>query len=97
MIILKTSTPAVPLSILLQSKGMVDRTFLESKSLVLTEEVSFEAVLDATFERLWETQVQYSIRRIKEMDEGLIELETELNEFLSHVNGSHVNGSHSIK
>ena len=51
---------------------------------MLTEEASFEAVLDAACERLWEKQVQYSIRRIKEMDEELLELEIELDEFLVH-------------
>ena len=42
-------------------------------------ESSFEAVLDETFERLLEKQVQYSVQRIKEMDAELLALENELN------------------
>ena len=41
---------------------------------------SFEIVLDVTCERLWERHVQYSIRRIHEMDEELEKLEKELDE-----------------
>ena len=43
---------------------------------------SFEAVLDSTCERLWERHVQYSIRRIREMEEELNRLENALDEFI---------------
>ena len=43
---------------------------------------SFEAVLDATCERLWERHVQYSIRRIREMEEELNAIEKALDEFM---------------
>ena len=48
------------------------------------KETSFEAVLDTTCERLWEKHVQYSLRRIREMDEELKILEKELDEFCGH-------------
>ena len=47
------------------------------------EEPSFEAVLDTTFERLWERHTQYSIRRIREMEKELKDLEKELDEFIA--------------
>ena len=43
---------------------------------------SFEAVLDSTCERLREKHIQYSIRRLGEMDEELARLEKELDDFL---------------
>ena len=43
---------------------------------------SFETLLDATCERLWEKRVEYSVRRIREMDETLLNLEKELDEFI---------------
>jgi hypothetical protein len=45
-------------------------------------ERSFETVLETTFERLEEKQIQYNIRRIREMDEELTRLEMELDEFI---------------
>ena len=45
-------------------------------------EISFAAVLDTACERLWEKRIQYSIRRIREMDEELACLEKELDEFI---------------
>ena len=55
----------------------------EKKPIVLTENTSFEAVLDETCERLNEKHVQFSIRRIREMEKELAGLEKELNEFLA--------------
>ena len=65
---------------------------LENKSEILTwdidpwdsnpKETSFEYVLDSACERLWEKQVQLSIKRITEMEERLDIFEKELNEFL---------------
>ena len=46
---------------------------------------SFEAVLDATCERLWERHVQHSIRRIREMEAELNNIEKSLNEFMGRV------------
>jgi hypothetical protein len=57
----------------------------ENKPFVLTEETSFEAVLDTACERLNEKHVQYSLRRIREMVEVLAGFEKELNDFLSAV------------
>ena len=65
---------------------------LEKKPVILAWDIgpkdsSFIVVLDTACERLREKQVQYSIRRIREMDEELGRLEKELDEFL----GSSVN------
>ena len=57
----------------------------EKKPVILTEEVSFEHVLDTVCERLKERHIQYSIRRIREMDEKLAKLEEELNEFIAPI------------
>jgi len=48
---------------------------------------SFESVLDVTCERLWEKHIQYSIRRIGEMDEELKKLEQELDSFVAQRSG----------
>ena len=56
---------------------------LEKKPVVLTEESSFEAMLDTTCERLREKHAQYSIRRIRELDEELSKFEKELDDFLN--------------
>jgi len=45
-------------------------------------DTSFEDVLDTACERLWERHLQYSIRRIREMEEELVRLEKELDEFI---------------
>jgi hypothetical protein len=57
----------------------------ENRPFVLTEETSFDAVLDTACERLNEKHIQYSLRRIREMDEVLAGFEKELNDFLSAV------------
>lgn len=59
----------------------------ENKPEILTRdydppEASFEVVLDSTCDRLREKHIQYSLRRINEMDEELKKLEEELNEFI---------------
>jgi len=43
---------------------------------------SFEFVLDSACERLWEKQVEFSIRRINVMKEKLDVMERELDEFI---------------
>jgi hypothetical protein len=45
-------------------------------------EPSFEAVLDTTCERLWEKHIQYSLRRIREMEEELNSFEKSLEQFI---------------
>lgn len=55
----------------------------ERKPVVLTEKPAFETVLDMTCERLKEKHIQYSIRRIREMNEELAVLEKELDEFIA--------------
>jgi len=57
----------------------------ENRPFVLTEETSFDAVLDTACERLNEKHIQYSLRRIREMNEVLAGFEKELNDFLSAV------------
>jgi hypothetical protein len=59
----------------------------ENKPFILTEEASFETVLDTACERLNEKHIQYSLRRIREMSEMLAGFEKELNDFLSAVPG----------
>jgi hypothetical protein len=48
----------------------------------ITDTPSFEAVLDDVFERLRDRQIQYSIRRIGELEEALTGLEADLDRFL---------------
>jgi len=55
----------------------------ENKPFILTEETSFESVLDTAIERLNEKHIQYSLRRIREMDVVLAGFEKELNDFLN--------------
>jgi hypothetical protein len=51
------------------------------KSAISTD-TSFSDIVDDTCERLKDKQVQYSIRRIQEMEDILNGLELELNQFL---------------
>jgi len=60
----------------------------EKKQMVLTDEPSFELVLDSACARLREKHIQYSLRRINEMEEILQCLEKELDDFIGH-NASH--------
>jgi len=46
--------------------------------------LSFETVLDTACERLREMHIQYTIRRIREMDDELKNLEHELDEFIKN-------------
>jgi len=55
----------------------------ENKPVIYTEETSFEAVVDTAFEKVNEKHIQFSMRRIREMDEELAVIEKELNDFLS--------------
>ena len=55
----------------------------ENKPVIYTEETSFEAVVDTAFGKVNEKYIQFSMRRIREMDEELAGIEKELNDFLS--------------
>ncbi|MDR2518709.1 MAG: hypothetical protein LBD13_04770 [Spirochaetaceae bacterium] len=50
----------------------------DKESVILSDNVSFESVLDKTCERLWGKKIQYSIRRIRELETTLQGLEQEL-------------------
>jgi hypothetical protein len=54
----------------------------EKQHPVLTEDSSFIETLDSVFGRLEDKQIQYSIRRLRELDFRLEGLEKELDDFL---------------
>ena len=56
----------------------------EKKPVILKEELPFNLVLDTACERLQERHIEYSIRRINEMDEELERLEKELTLIIGH-------------
>jgi len=49
---------------------------------------AFSDVVDKACERLLDRQIKYSIRRIREMEERLCELERELDDFLHSKNAA---------
>jgi hypothetical protein len=49
----------------------------------LSSDITFDALLDETCERLLHRQVKYAIQRIQEMEQRLGNLERELDDFLS--------------
>jgi hypothetical protein len=53
-----------------------------SKKDVLSDPPSFEEILDETCERLWDKKKQYTLRRLRELDERLTRLERELEQLL---------------
>jgi len=53
------------------------------ESVIISDNVSFETLLDRTCERLWGKQVQYSIKRIRNLENTLQEIEQELDSILS--------------
>ena len=55
----------------------------EKRPAIVTEETSFDSVLNSACERLWDKHSQYSIRRIQELSEELDRIEKELDQFLS--------------
>ncbi|MDR3341238.1 MAG: hypothetical protein LBT14_00345 [Treponema sp.] len=57
-------------------------------STTISENSAFETVLDKTCERLWRKKVQYSIRRLQELEADLTGMEQELDDFLCHKNES---------
>jgi hypothetical protein len=56
------------------------------QSTAVSGSVYFGAVLDETCERLWDTKVRYTLRRIGELDAALAELEQALGALLSPLN-----------
>jgi len=54
----------------------------EGKSFSAREVFTFDSILDKACERLLDRQAEYSIRRIRELEERLCSLEDELDEFL---------------
>ncbi|MDR1898533.1 MAG: hypothetical protein LBQ55_00830 [Treponema sp.] len=58
------------------------------KPAIVTDNSSFEAVLDDAFDRLWDRKVRHSIRRIGELETVLIEMEEDLDRFLLDRDGT---------
>ena len=54
----------------------------------ISTDVSFADVIDETCDRLMDRQIQFSIRKIHEMEESLSALEQELNEIILARSGS---------
>jgi hypothetical protein len=54
------------------------------KQSVPSEDQSFSQVLDDTCGRLWDRKVQYSLRRLGELEDSLDKIEQELNETLQN-------------
>ena len=57
------------------------------KPVIVSKKPSFNDVVDGACDRLMDSQVRYSIRKIQQMRDRLDELELELEEFLSHKSG----------
>jgi hypothetical protein len=45
---------------------------------IISDNSSFKEVVDETCNRLWDTKVRHSMRRIQELEEKLLTLEQEL-------------------
>jgi len=56
------------------------------KPAAVSDVYTFSDVVDRACEKLMDSQIKYSIRRIQSMDERLAVLEKELDEFLSQKN-----------
>ncbi|MDR2631279.1 MAG: hypothetical protein LBC60_10190 [Spirochaetaceae bacterium] len=53
-----------------------------SKNAVLSDPPSFENMLGETCERLWDKKRQYTLRRLRELDDHLTLLEQELEQMV---------------
>jgi hypothetical protein len=51
-------------------------------TVTVSDNRSFETMLDQVCDRLWDRKVSYSLRRIQEMDAALAVLEGELDELI---------------
>jgi NADH:ubiquinone oxidoreductase subunit D len=58
---------------------------MNEKKTAVSDPPSFEAVLDKTCDRLQDTKIRYSIRRIQEMERSLDILEQELEAIIGPV------------
>ena len=76
---MKFVPPLCVLINLLQQNNMA----FEQRPVIVTEDTSFDSVLDSACERLWDKHTQHSIRRIDELGEELDRLEKELDQFIS--------------
>lgn len=63
----------------------------EPEKIVLSDPPSFEELLDKTCERLWDKKKQYTLRRLRELDERLRGLEQELEQFFVNSPGKREN------
>jgi hypothetical protein len=57
------------------------------KPVTVSKKPLFNEVVDKACDRLMDSQVRYSIRKIQQMRDQLDEMELELDEFLSRKNG----------
>jgi hypothetical protein len=53
-----------------------------SERVIPSEPPSFEEMLDETCERLWDKKREYTLRRLRELDDHLSCLEQELEDFV---------------
>ena len=54
----------------------------EQKQFVTAEDTTFDSVLNTACQKLWDKHTQYSIKRLKDLDEELDKIEKELDKFL---------------
>ncbi|MFP3090380.1 hypothetical protein LQZ21_08645 [Treponema sp. TIM-1] len=54
----------------------------DSEKAVLSDPSSFDDLLDKTCERLWDKKKQYTLRRLRELDDNLNSLEQELEQIV---------------
>jgi hypothetical protein len=64
--------------------GHADKT--DGEAVVLSNQPSFEHIVEQSCERLWDKKVQHSIRRIHELEVVLSSMEQELDVFLKQCN-----------
>ena len=57
------------------------------KPVIVSKKSSFNEVVDEACERLMDSHIRYSIKRIQKMSDQLDELELELDKFLLQKNG----------
>jgi hypothetical protein len=55
------------------------------RAAILSDDASFETVLDETCGRLWDKKLQYSIQRIRSLEDSLNRLEEELDAMIRNV------------
>jgi hypothetical protein len=55
------------------------------RAAILSDNASFETVLGETCDRLWDKKIQYSIQRIRSLEDSLNSLEEELEVLIRNV------------